>query len=143
VNERRFILRTPAIRERAAEYVASLPVSEEKPLEVVIRPYRRNRTLAQNNLAHKWFAAIADAYEESHGERIAAEAFKEYLKRQLLGEQAKEIMGQLVTTTRNTSDLSVMEFRDFLDAVDRWAVENLQLFLPRGHDYEEAMGVAA
>lgn len=39
MNDRRFILRTPAIRERAAEYVASLPVSEDKPLDVVIQEH--------------------------------------------------------------------------------------------------------
>lgn len=135
---RRFIVRDSAIRARAAEFVAGLPVGGD-PFEVVVQPHKRRRSLAQNALFHSWVAFIANAYEESHGDRIQPAAFKEYLKGLFLGETSVEVMGKIVTTTRRTADLPVAEFRDFLDAVDRWAVEHLQLFLPRGIDYDEAM----
>lgn len=136
---RRFILRSDDIRSRAAALVASLPVNSDRPLEVVVRAYRKRRSLAQNACLHGWCKAIADAYELSHGERIAPAAWKEWLKGRFLGEETTELMGRQVTITRHTADLSVVEFRDFLDAIDRWAVENLQLFLPRGYEYDEAM----
>ena len=138
-NARRLILKTPEIRDRAASLVAGLPANADKPLEVIVRPYRKNRSLAQNACLHGWCTAIAKSYEEAFGERKSPETFKEYLKGLFLGEESSEVMGKTVTTTRHTADLSVVEFRDFLDAVDRWAVEQLQLFLPRGADYEEAM----
>lgn len=47
MTARRFILRDPAIRARAAEYVAGLPVDGE-PLEVVVRPHEEARNLEQN-----------------------------------------------------------------------------------------------
>ena len=143
MTARRLILRSPDIRARAAEFVAGLPVDAERPFEVVVGPYKRRRTLAQNRTFHQWVTAIANAYEESHGERIAPEVWKEYLKSLFLGEASAEVMGKVVTTTRHTADLSVSEFCDFLDAVDRWAVNELQTFLPRGPDYEEAFGRAA
>lgn len=139
-NARRLILKTPEIRDRAASLVAGLPANADKPLEVIVRPYKRSRSLAQNNTLHLWVGAIATAYEEAFGDRKSPETFKEYLKGLFLGEESSEVMGKTVTTTRHTADLSVVEFRDFLDAVDRWAVETLQCFLPRGHDYDEAMG---
>lgn len=139
-NARRLILKTPEIRDRAASLVAGLPANADKPLEVIVRPYKRSRSIAQNNLAHSWFVAIANAYEETFGDRKSPAVWKEYLKGLFLGEESSEVMGKTVTTTRHTADLSVVEFRDFLDAIDRWAVETLQCFLPRGHDYDEAMG---
>ena len=143
MTARRFILRTPDIRARAAEFVAGLPVGEERPLEVVVGAYKRRRSLSQNRTFHMWVTEIANTYEETHGERIAPEAWKAYLKGLFLGEASAEVMGKVVTTTRHTADLSVSEFMAFLDAVDRWAVDNLQAFLPRGPDYEEAFGRAA
>ncbi len=137
---RHFVIRNAGIRIRASEFVASLSASEEAPLEVVVGPYRHRRSLAQNNCLHGWMFAIANAYEESHGERISPEAWKEYFKGLFLGEKSTEVMGKMVTTTRSTSDLPVGEFRDMLDAIDRWAAEHLDLTLPRGIFYEEAMG---
>lgn len=44
---RRLILRTPDIRDRAAAYVASLPV-EDPPWEVAVKPFEEPRTTEQN-----------------------------------------------------------------------------------------------
>ena len=136
---RKFIIRNADIRDRAAAFVASLPVDEARPFELSVRPHKKSRTLAQNSTFHLWVGVIADAYEESHGKRFAPDVWKEYLKRLFLGQQSAEIMGEIVTTTRPTAGLKIDEFCVLLDAVDRWAVEHLQLFLPRGADYEEAM----
>lgn len=51
MNARRFIVRDAAIRQRAAEYVAGLPVDGE-PLEVTVKPYEEPRTLDQS--ARMW-----------------------------------------------------------------------------------------
>lgn len=142
-NVRRLILRSPAVRERAAALVAGLPVHDSRPLEVVVRPYKRHRSLAQNNCLWGWLTAISDAYADSHGERIAPEVFKEYLCGLFLGAESKEVLGKVVSVTRSTSGLDVVTFRDFLESIERWSVEHLQLFLPHGYDYDEAMGMAA
>ena len=140
MTARKFILRNADIRDRAVAFVASLPVGDERPFELVARPYKKSRTLAQNATFHFWMGTIANAYEESHGERIAPDVWKEFFKRRFLGEDSVEIMGKIVTTTRSTAGLKIDEFCTLLDAVDRWAVEHLQVFLPRGADYDEAMG---
>jgi hypothetical protein len=138
--KRRLVLRDTKSRDIASAFIASLPVSADMPLEVIVATYRKRRSLAQNNCLHGWMQAIANAYEESHGDRIPPAAWKEYFKGLFLGEQSVEVMGKIVTTTRSTSDLPVVEFRDMLDAIDRWAVEHLFLSLPRGPEYDEAMG---
>ena len=107
-NARRLILKTPEIRDRAASLVAGLPANADKPLEVIVRPYRKNRSLAQNACLHGWCTAIANSYEEAFGERKSPETFKEYLKGLFLGEESSEVMGKVVTTTRHTADLSVV-----------------------------------
>lgn len=140
VNSRRLIVRDAAIRDRAVAMVSGLPVNAERPLEVLVRAYKRNRSLAQNACLWGWLTAIANSYADSHGERIAPEAWKEYLCGLFLGSEVKEVLGKAITVTHSTSALDVTTFRDFLNDIEHWAVEHLQLFLPHGYDYEEAMG---
>lgn len=138
--KRRLVLRDTNSRDSALAFIASLPVSAEMPLEVIVATCRKRRSLAQNNCLHGWMQAIANAYEESHGDRIPPAAWKEYFKGLFLGEQSTEVMGKIVTTTRSTSDLSVSEFQALLEGIERWAGEHLLIALPHGPEYDEAMG---
>lgn len=61
MNMRRLILRNATIRDRAAEMVTGLPVSEERPLEVLVRPYEEPRNMEQND---KMWAMLTDLSEQ-------------------------------------------------------------------------------
>ena len=146
MQARRYILRDADIRERAAGEVSRLPVADDKGrprFELVIKPYRRNRSLVQNNLLHMWMQHISTHYAETHGEWHAPEVWKEHLKALFLGQESHAMPdGKIVTITRHTSDLSVTEFTEFLEKVDMWCAEELQLMLPHPIDlYAEAMAV--
>jgi hypothetical protein len=110
-------------------------------LELVVRPYRRRRSLAQNRCLHGWCKIIADFVEEHHGDRIMPEAWKEWFKAQVLGQTEVEMPdGTIRAITKPSSKVTVEEFKELLDYMDRWCAERLQLELPRTEDYWEAMG---
>lgn len=114
---------------------------EAQGIEVLVRPYRRRRSLAQNKCLHGWCKTIADFVEEHHGDRIMPEAWKEWFKAQVLGQTEVEMPdGSIRAITKPSSKVTVEEFKELLDYMDRWAAENLQLELPRTEDYWEAMG---
>jgi hypothetical protein len=117
-------------------------LGENQQVEVVVRPRKRDRSLAQNNLAHKWFQEIANHVEAHWGQRYPAEAWKEWLKIQYLGQEVHTMPdGKVIAYTRHTRDLSVEEFTHFLEQVDAWVAQELGCQLTHPEDlYAEAMG---
>lgn len=136
---RRYVLRDKAIRDRATADVARLPVADA-PWEITIKPFRRSRSLSQNNLLHLWLQTISTHYAETHGEWHSPEVWKQYVKSLFLGEESKEINGKIITITRHTSELTVPEFTELLEKIDMWCATELQLVLPHPDIYGEAMG---
>lgn len=137
---RRYVLRDEAIRDRATADVARLPVSGNPQWEIVIKPFRRSRSLAQNNLLHHWLQVISTHYAETYGEWHAPDIWKQYVKSLFLGEESREINGKIITITRHTSELTVPEFTELLEKIDMWCATELQLMLPHPDIYGEAMG---
>jgi len=132
------------VAENCREYIRRalrtwLPAG--KPVEVEIRPFRRQRSKAQNRLFHAWMQEIARFYADHHGDWYSPEVWKEFMKRKFLGEKVVELAGEeIVVATRGTSDLTVDEFAEMLDRIDHWCGENLGLVLPQVADYHLAMG---
>lgn len=109
-------------------------------MQVIIRPTKSKRSIAQNSLLHSWFREIADGYELSHGERHAPDIWKQYLKRLFLGQEAITVLGNKMVAMRQTSKLSVKEMTEFMEAVDRWAATELELQLSHPSDlWRDAM----
>ena len=125
-------------RDRAIDALRSLPFDVVH--EVVVRPHKSNRTLAQNNLLHHWCREIALGVGESTGEFHQPEAWKEFLKQLFLGQESFMIGGTIITRTKRTRDLKVKPFAEFLGQVDHYSGSELQVFLSRPEDlYYEAM----
>lgn len=111
-----------------------------KAVEVRIGEAKSKRSLAQNSCLHGWATAISDWWDDASGQRIEPLAWKEWFKREYLGEKAHQMPdGRITVTTRSTTDLTVAEFKDFLTRIEAWASEQDGLELPRGEDYAEAM----
>ena len=72
----KYFLRSPDIRTRASQLVASLPVDQDKPLVIEIKEL--TRTLAQNAL---FWAVMTDIAEQVnwHGRKLAKEDWKHVL----------------------------------------------------------------
>lgn len=134
------IIRTEQDKKRAIQYLTDLSI--EKPLKITITSHRKNRTLAQNRLAHKWFNCIAEHWLLTTGEAFSAMAWKEQLKRMFLGFDEFELPnGAFIHNTKRTRDCTTKELTDFLEKVEAYCLIELNLQLPRPEDiYFEAMG---
>jgi len=54
-----YILRTDEQKANAAAAVATVAVSDTKPVSVKIQPYSEKRRAAQNRLSHLWYGEIS------------------------------------------------------------------------------------
>ena len=99
-----------------------------------------------------WLTDINDRAYEVTGKAYGVVAWKMYFKELFLGYGIIE--GPLLTDEKNswkqltlrhklksTAELNTKEFTEFLEKIDHWAVENLELQLPHPDDlFNDAMG---
>lgn len=122
MNERRFILRTDAIKTRAAEYVAGLPVSEMKPLEVVIRPYEEPQSSEQRDRMWAMLGDLSDQVEWPVNGRMAKltkEDWKDIMTAGLERDQrvTQGIEGGFVILGRHTSRMGKRKMSALIDLI--------------------------
>ena len=120
-----------------------LSMSLDKPVEITIKEYVKNRSHAQNRLMHDWFNKMSEHYFLTTGESYAPLAWKELLKEKFLGFDMIELPdGTIKAITKHTSDCNTKELTEFLEKIDHYAVTELGLMLPKPDDlYWEAMGI--
>ena len=125
MNGRRLILRNATIRDRAAEMVAGLPVGDEKPLEVLVRPYEEPRNLEQN--ARLW-AMLGDLAEQvdwpvdGRMAKLTKEDWKEIMTAGLERDQrvTQGIEGGFVILGRYTSRMSKRTMAALIELVEHF-----------------------
>jgi len=114
---------------------------ESQGIEVVVRPYRKRRSLAQNRLLWWWLNQIAEHINASQGTAFSDEEIHEWMKRKFLGADVVELHGDKVEVRKSTRKLNTQQFTEYLEQIDWFCVEHLDMMLPRPEDlYEEAMG---
>ena len=118
----RIIIRDETLRAEAIKRIWQLDLA--RPQEVVIRPYRKNRSLEQNALLWSWYAVISE--ETGH----TAEEIHEFCKAKFLQPHFVDIAGEVRETRRTTTKLKVDEMSAFMDQVYAWATGELGLMLP-------------
>lgn len=106
-----FVLRAPDIITRCVQYVAQLVVDAKHPLCVYIGPEARLRTRLQNDLLWAIYTEIADATG------FGKDDLHEYFKRRLLGVEVKQVLGTRLETVRSSTQLSTVDFADFVEAI--------------------------
>jgi hypothetical protein len=128
------IIKTQDDKNKALNRISMLVL--EKPWQIDIKPYKKNRTLAQNNLMWLWLTCIGNeiGYTENEMYDIMVDKF--------LPDETIEYGGKQIKKNKSTSRLKVKEFTVFLEHVDRWAVSEMGIILPCPEDiYFEAMGI--
>ncbi len=153
MNTKRYILRDFTIRDSCKTYLDTIAIDADKPLEVLVRPYKKNRSLAQNNLLWMWLGLIANHIREEYGLMFdgmegtpTSEDLKDYFQRKFLGFKTYPMPGYeyLADRVRGTSELNTAQFTEFLQRIDVYAGSELGLRLPHPADlFYEAMGEAA
>lgn len=96
----------------------------DKPMELIFRPWKANRSLLQNNLMWKWNQEIAD-YINEHGCDVFIEAIDvhEMLVTKFWGYVIKEFKGELIQRRMETSKFTVDEMREHLEHMEHWTGE--------------------
>lgn len=89
MQPRKFILRDKNVLESFLAMARNLPVDAARPLEVVVREYKAQRSLDQNNL---YYALLTEISQQAwiEGRQYSVEVLHEYMKRSLLPEDNNE-----------------------------------------------------
>lgn len=138
MNSQRFRIVTQRARATAATRVANLEL--EPVMEVVIKPYKKDRTLAQNSLMWMWFSIIRDALRDA-GENYSKDDVHDFFVDEFLPTRAIKIRGETKVVQITTSRLKVKEFSEFLNNVDHHCGSEWGISLPHPDGvWQEAMG---
>ncbi len=154
----KLILKSQQIKDRACHIINQ--AGYEKPLEVVIREHKADRSAAQNALYFKWITIIGSDLGETKDElherykglflvRIFERDDPEYAEmiaalRRLYKEDKEQgsfLFKQIVKLT-STTKANVSQFSEYLSDIEADA-RRLNIFLPHPDDYSLAMGRAA
>ncbi len=117
VGKRTFILRHALAKERAINFVQGLEVREDKPWRVEISEKPTPRTLEQNALQHRIYAAVADETGYTPPD------MKDIMVRATLGTECYEWNGELRERRKSTKGLSVKEGSEFIEMLYAWCAE--------------------
>ena len=112
-----FILRNPDIQQMALSAVSQAPVSDETPIEVIVRPYKSKRSLEQNALWHTMVGELAQkmGYTPIEMKGILKYALGYY--HEIQGKQRK------IMIFDETSKMSVEQLTTLIDQTYQWASE--------------------
>ncbi len=123
-----FILIDETRRQNAISHIKGLDLKTKWGVEV--KPYKKNRSLAQNRTMWLWLGLIADFMGES------PEDLHDLFKMQFLGYEEKLIAGETVRRLRSTASLSTLEFQGYMTKIEAVAKE-LFIVLPYPDDYKD------
>ena len=112
----RFVLTHPKITERVQDWLKKY--DHEVPMEVVIKPYKKNRSLEQNDMFHAWCGSIAD-----HTGHTKAE-IKDMMVESVFGSMDYiNLQGKVRTRLMGTSEMNVNEMSQLLERTVQVGVE--------------------
>lgn len=112
-------------------YLCTTPIP--KTLEVVIKVFCRDRSKEQNALFHVWLSYISKQYYLTHGTHYSPKVWKEYFKRELLGEETLLGPKGRMVRTKRTRDLCVKDMSEFMERMTVMCAEEWDIIL-RGGD---------
>lgn len=129
----KLIIKDEQGRDRAFEKLAALNLN--KPWELEIKPYRKNRTLAMNRLLWMWLHIWGQdlGYSDTEIYEIAVDQCWPLIEEELICHGVK------VPRQRRTSLLNTKEFSDFLNSIDIKASETGTVLPHPDSLYFEAM----
>lgn len=106
-----------------------------KNVLVEFKEYKSKRSLAQNRLLWLWNQCIADHFREHRGQENSAKDVHEVFVRKKLGAKVIQVGDEDPITTRKlTRILETAEFSEYLNWLDQYCAEYLNLLLPRPDD---------
>jgi len=122
MTNKRWILRSDDIRDICVSWLQGIEIDEDglasNKLEVVVKPYKRNRSLEQNDMFHAWCGTIADKTGHSKQE------IKQIMVETTFGtEEFLNLKGVVRTRLRETSGMKVGEMSELLERTIQIGIE--------------------
>jgi uncharacterized protein YunC (DUF1805 family) len=123
---KRWILRNERIRDMCVSWIGALDVATmakdfhagKDPLEVTVRPYKKNRSREQNDMFHAWCGTIAYQTGHTKGE------IKDILIESVFGtEDYVNLQGENRSRLRSTADMSTMEMSELIERATQIGIE--------------------
>lgn len=121
-----FYLRNNSVKEVLLDYITSLPPDKDRPIHIVVEPYRKSQTREQREMLHAIIGEIADTG------RYSAAVWKEFLKKKFLGfEEMVLPTGEKIIVTPSTTSLNREQYSRLIEEVREYAVNELGVKLCR------------
>jgi hypothetical protein len=122
MTNKRWILRNDDIRDICVSWLQAIEINEdgvgENKLEVVVKPYKKNRSLEQNDMFHAWCGTIADKTGHSKQE------IKQIMVETTFGtEEFLNLKGLVRTRLKETSGMKVGEMSELLERTIQIGIE--------------------
>ena len=133
--KKRFILRYEGQKSVICRQIQQLPA--DGTIEVTMKTVKTTRSLEQNSLYWMWVGILAD--ESGYTKKGMHDALRDALLEPVTYVDLKT--GETKSRLRSTTELSVSEFTEYLNAVEEFAADFMGCMLPRPEDqYAVAMG---
>lgn len=131
-----YVIRT---KEDLADFVnVVLDIQEPKIIE--INEFKNNRSLAQNSLYWLWLSILRDHINSVTGKIFDAEDLHQKMMRMFLSPKVAEFKDETIKTW-STKKLNSKEFSEYLNKLDMYSADRLNLVLPHPiNEYDLAMG---
>tara|TARA_R100001480_G_scaffold127438_1_gene125201 strand:- start:203 stop:592 length:390 start_codon:yes stop_codon:yes gene_type:complete len=116
---KRWILRNNNIRNLCVSWLSAIELGDYNNLiEVVAKPYKKNRSLEQNDMFHAWCGSIAD--KTGH----TKEEIKNILIETVFGtEEYINLQGDQRTRIRQTSSMTLGEMSELIERSTQIGIE--------------------
>ena len=115
---KRWILRSDNIRNLCVGWLQAIVLQDENLIEVTAKPYKKNRSLEQNDMFHAWCGSIADKTGHSK------EEIKNILIETVFGtEEYINLQGDQRTRIRQTSSMTIGEMSELIERSTQIGIE--------------------
>ena len=122
MTNKRWILRSGDIRDICVSWLQAIEINQDglasNKLEVVVKPYKKNRSLEQNDMFHAWCGTIAEKTGHSKQE------IKQIMVETTFGsEEFLNLKGLVRTRLKETSGMNVGEMSELLERTIQIGIE--------------------
>lgn len=116
---KRWILRNNTIRNLCVSWLSAIELGDYNNLiEVVVKPYKKNRSLEQNDMFHAWCGSIAEKTGHTKME------IKDIILEQVFGsEDYLNFQGKVRSRLRQTSGMTVQEMSELIERATQLGIE--------------------
>ena len=115
---KRWILRNDTIRSLCVSWLSALELRDDHVIEVVVKPYKKNRSLEQNDMFHAWCGSIAAKTGHPKME------LKDIILEQVYGtEDYLNLKGEVRSRLRQTSGMTVQEMSELIERATQLGIE--------------------